>query len=104
MPTRQGFAQTDRAGRYLTQMCKHMIAEGKQAEITDENHGVAYFGWGTCHMHAEPSGLTLHLDVSDPIRLRMAQRVLASHLERFGRREGLTVSWNHRLHATSLGE
>jgi hypothetical protein len=98
MPSATGFAETSRAPRYLAQMCKHMSAEGMSVQTTGDDHGAADFGWGTCTFHAGPEALTLHIQARDLSMLERAQHVLAAHLERFGRRDGLAITWNHPTH------
>lgn len=98
--TSEALVETTRAPRYLTQLCKHFAHEaqtrpGRVRLHYDDEHGFADFGWvGTCAMHAQPEGLQLHAAAGDPIRLRLVQHLMASHLERFGRRDRLTVQWS----------
>lgn len=44
-------------------------------------------------MQAQPEGLQLRAAAGDLIRLRLIQRLIASHLELFGRRDGIHVHW-----------
>ena len=95
----EALVETARATRYLTQLCKHFAHEADAHFIRvrveyDDHHGSADFGWvGTCTMQAQPEGLQLRAAAGDPIRLRVIQYILADHLERFGRRDGLHVHW-----------
>lgn len=92
--------ETPRAPRYLAQLCKHFAHEaearpGRVCVEYDDENGFADFGWvGICTMHAQPQGLQLRAAANDPIRLQLVQRVMASHLERFGRRDRLLVRWS----------
>jgi len=70
-----------------------MTAEGMHVETTDDHYGHADFGWGSCTFHAQPEGLALHLQARDAVMLERAQQALSSHLEQFGRRDNLTVTW-----------
>lgn len=96
----EALVETPRAPRYLIQLCKHFAheAEARPGRVRieyDEEHGFADFGWvGSCTMHARPEGLQLRAAAADPIRLLLVERVMASHLERFGRRDGLLVRWS----------
>ncbi|GAA4077675.1 DUF2218 domain-containing protein [Nonomuraea soli] len=87
--------ETERAARYLVQLCKH-FAHKVPAEWTDEE-GTARFDWGTCVMRA--SGGALHLEVSAPDEesLGRVRYVVTDHLERFGTRDSLVVTWSPRM-------
>ncbi|MQA13009.1 MAG: DUF2218 domain-containing protein [Pseudonocardiaceae bacterium] len=93
MPTSEGITDTHRAPRYLAQLCKHMTNRGFQVETTDDNYGFADFGFGTCVLHADPQQLVMNLATQDPVTLERAQRALTRDIERFGRRDGLTITW-----------
>lgn len=96
----EALVKTPRATRYLTQLCQHFAheAEARPGRVRveyDDHKGYADFGWvGTCSMQAQPEGLQLRAAAGDAIRLWLLQRVLASHLERFGRRDELHVHWH----------
>ncbi len=95
----EALVETPRAPRYLKQLCKHFAHEADEHLIHvrveyDDHHRSAYFRWvGTCTMQAQPEGLQLRAAAGDPIRLRVIQRLITSHLELFGRRDGLHVHW-----------
>jgi len=44
-------------------------------------------------MHAAPGRLTLHAEAADETNLQRIQDMLTTRLEKFGRREHLTVNW-----------
>jgi uncharacterized protein len=92
--TSDGITQTPRAPRYLSQMCKHMGALGIQVHATDDTYGLAEFGLGSCELRAEPEHLVLTLKTRNPWVLKRVQDVLTADIERFGRRERLTVHWS----------
>lgn len=94
MISSMGFTETNRAGRYLSQLCKHLSARGMRVETSGDTYGVAEFGFGTCTLHAETQGLVMNLHVNHPEALRRAQRALTRDIERSGRRDGLTVTWS----------
>ena len=52
------------------------------------------FGWGGCGMTVEAGVLVLTATAADRRGLRLVQRVVGKHLERFGKRERLRVSWS----------
>jgi hypothetical protein len=91
--------ETERSSRYLVQLCQHVskVAQGHspmraRVEWSDDR-GVIDFGAGRCTLRAEPSGLTLRVEASDAESLRMVEQRIADRLERFGKRDRLTVSW-----------
>jgi hypothetical protein len=96
MPTSEAFVDTSQAPRYLAQLCNHFARETRpvHTESDGDEHGFADFGWGTCNMRARPQGLLLQAEASDTEHLAWVQRVVGGHLERFGRRDGLTVRWS----------
>ena len=51
------------------------------------------FGWGTCTMQATPGTLTLRAEAADEESLMRVQGIIARDIERFGKRNQLTVSW-----------
>nr|WP_246382521.1 DUF2218 domain-containing protein [Prauserella isguenensis] len=93
MPTATGLTETSRARRYLSQLCKHLSNRGMHVETSGDTYGFADFGFGTCTLHAHPHGLVIELDVSEPRALKRAQQALTRDIERFGRRDALTVTW-----------
>ncbi len=78
-------------GRYAKQLASHF---GRRCQIREEADGVRIvFADGECLVR--PREDTLDLQVSAPSRPeadRLAQ-VVGSHLERFGQRNELQVSW-----------
>lgn len=82
---------TERAGRYLAQLCSH-FAHKVQADW-DDRRGFADFGWGTCTLIATPEALLLHAEADDEAGLGRVQHVVSDHAERFGSRDGLAVVW-----------
>jgi hypothetical protein len=58
-----------------------------------DDRGVASFGWGQCTLRADPGALTLRAEAPDEENLQRVEDLVADHLERFGRRGHLTVTW-----------
>jgi hypothetical protein len=92
--------ETERSSRYLVQLCRHVnrIAQANpqmQAHVDwSDDHGVISFGWGgRCTLRADPGILTLRAEAPDQESLRLVQHRVTDRLERFGRRDQLTVSW-----------
>ena len=83
---------TDKPVAYMRQLCKHF---GHKVDASfGEDSGHIQFEFGRCELHA--SGATLRLEVSaaDQENHERMERVIGSHLERFGRRDELSVAWN----------
>ena len=112
MPASQARVRTDRAGRYLAQLCNHggqmsrlalhrprSHGDGgrppavRYAEASDTD-GVIDFGGGRCTLHATYDALTLTAEADDLENLRRIQEGIARRLERIGRRDRLAVTWS----------
>lgn len=95
--------ETDRAARYLVQLCRHLDELARvhpemrvHAEWSDDR-GVISFGWGSCTLRAEPGVLTLRAEAPDEENLHRLEHGIANRLEQVGRRDQLTVAWTqHR--------
>jgi hypothetical protein len=71
-------------------------ADGPPVPVRTERsgaEGLVDFGWGRCLLRAGPGGLALRAEAEDPERLRQVQDGIARRLERIGRRDALTVTW-----------
>ena len=102
---------TEDPGRYLTQLCHHAQqvhrlrhqprdhgGDGQpppkvQQVECSETSGMISFGWGQCTMRATPGTLTLRAEAGDRESLQRVQDIIARDIERFGKRNQLTVSW-----------
>lgn len=99
---------TDRAARYLKQLCEHSDqmsaltlrhghAEGASPGVRHTEwsgtEGVIDFGRGRCTVRAGGEELTLHAEAEDQRTLRRLQDAMKGRLERIGRRDALTVTW-----------
>lgn len=91
--------ETERSSRYLIQLCRH-VSHAAQASPQMQAHvecsddrGVISFGWGRCTLRADPGILTLRAEAADEENLRRIEQRVADRLERFGRRDRLTVTW-----------
>ena len=114
MPTIEGHVATDRASRYLQQVCSHASlmrhshgdaeaeatsggTNGAISDTTDHTAGPTTGritrGTARCDLTADPAGLTLVVTSDDEAQLRALQEAVTRTLERAGRREGLTVLW-----------
>ena len=78
---------------YMRQLCKHF---GHKTETGyDDTTGFIELGAGRCDLDAGAADLlVLTARAQDAEKLETVQRVIGSHLERFGRRDELSVSWD----------
>lgn len=121
MPASQAHVRTDRAGRYLAQLCNHGSKLGRLALHQPRGHGdgagppaargehcdtdgVIDFGWGRCTLHATDQALVLTAEADDQQNLRRIQDGVARRLERMGRRDRLTVTWQRTPPDAASGE
>lgn len=82
---------TPKAERYAKQLCGH--ASWKARHVSPD--GVIEFpdGMGTCRVTAEPAHLVLAVEATSQASLDRIQDIVAANIERFARRDGLTVAW-----------
>jgi hypothetical protein len=90
---------TDRASRYLGQVCQHLDAIAQahpqmpvRVEWTEAT-GVITLGGARCTLQADADALTLRAEAPDEQSLAEIERRLAERLEQIGRRDQLTVTW-----------
>ena len=108
MPTAEAWIRTDRAARYLAQLCGHASQLGRDDHSQghgddraprpvrvdrDDTDGVMVFDRGRCTLRATDRELVLAAEAEDGETLRLIQDALAARLELIGRRDGLTVTW-----------
>jgi hypothetical protein len=117
MPTAQARVETERASRYLAQLCQHVtsinaneptVLRHRRRHGPDhaappagapprakwtETHGTISFPGGTVTLQATPNALIVRADASSEADLRRAQELIGGHLAGFGRRDQLTVAW-----------
>lgn len=117
MPAAEARIGTERASRYLAQLCQHVTSinasgpaifghrrrhgpEGAaqhagtppRAEWT-ETHGTISFPGATITLRATADALILRASAESQQDLQRAQELVGGHLARFGRRDQLTVAW-----------
>ena len=108
MPTAEARIPTGQPSRYLIQLCRHAssinhktLRHAGRALVRPEiqqagwsgTHGTLTLGWGRCTMQAGPGTLTVRAEATDNESLQQIQDLISRNLERFGRREHLTVNW-----------
>jgi len=123
MLTAEARVETDRPGRYLTQLCQHLSNRGRhlgtgkgrllrhrpgghqgdnprpvtaeQVQVEwSQTEGTVTFPGGHCIMRADSDALLLRAEAADGAALEFIENLIGSHLGRFSRREPLTVTWH----------
>jgi uncharacterized protein len=83
---------TDKPVPYMRQLCKHF---GHKVDASfDDDSGYIQFEFGRCELHAADGALQLTVTAADEAGGERMRNVIGSHLERFGRRDELSVTWN----------
>lgn len=110
MPTAEARIRTDRAGRYLTQLCRHISEIGTSAHRPQQHAngttppiarhvdysdtaGVIDFGWARCQLEATDDALILRARADRPDDLQRLQEAITHRLEQVGHRDRLEVAW-----------
>ncbi len=91
---------TDTPARYARQLIAHLGR--KLAFTSDGATSTTTIGDATARITVGDGVLTLHATGHDEPSLTRAQDVLGRHLERFGQRRQLTVTW-HRTTDSGAG-
>jgi uncharacterized protein len=82
---------TPAAERYAKQLASHL---GRRAEVHEEPGGVRLvLGGGDCLLVATDNSLELTAEAGTEAELGRVTDVVGSHLERFGQRTELAVTW-----------
>ncbi|HLH65166.1 MAG TPA: DUF2218 domain-containing protein [Solirubrobacteraceae bacterium] len=83
---------TERPAAYMRQLCRHF---GHRVPASfDDDSGEVSFEAGRLDLSAHDGFLRLKVSAADEDSLRRLRDVVGSHLERFGRRDGLAVEWS----------
>jgi uncharacterized protein len=83
---------TDRGERYRKQLASHF---GNKVEVAEEpDRAVLKWGFGgATTLTVEPDALVMRADADDEQTLDRVKDVTGRHLERFGEKDGLVVTW-----------
>lgn len=111
MPTAEAHVPTDRASRYLVQLCRHLgqmssmrhrapIRHGgsqvppevQHVDYSDTN-GIVRFARGQWTLEATTDTLTLRVEADDEDTLHQLKNGMTARLEKIGRRDQLQVTW-----------
>ncbi|HEX2288677.1 MAG TPA: DUF2218 domain-containing protein [Pseudonocardiaceae bacterium] len=90
---------TDAPARYAKQLVSHLGR--KVAFATDGATSTATVGNTTLAITVGETALTLTVTGPDPDGVTRAEHALGNHLERFGARRGLTVTWTRTTTTTA---
>lgn len=92
MVTSTANVATDAGARYAKQLASHL---GRRVEVEELPGGGYRFAFGAGEGIAQPQAdrLVLRASAADADGLATIEDVLGRHLERFGQRNGLTVTW-----------
>jgi len=95
MPERTASATVPTATpeRYAKQLASHL---GRRCEIREETDGIRIVlaDTGDCLLTSRDGALDLSATAQGPEELDRVMHVVGSHLERFGQRNELQVSWH----------
>ncbi|KRB13835.1 2,4-dihydroxyhept-2-ene-1,7-dioic acid aldolase [Mesorhizobium sp. Root695] len=91
MPTSRADVTTERASRYLQQLCKHWAH--KFAVEFDPTHGTIDLSMGRIVLDAYASALHVVVRTDEGGSLQRLESVVADHIKRFAFREELTFEW-----------
>ena len=83
---------SERAGRYLAQLCKHFAH--KISVEWDATVGRADFAFGVCDMAVEGDRLRLTCSAASEEALAKVKYIVEDHIVRFAWREDLKVVWS----------
>lgn len=96
MYTVQSFVSTDRASKYLQQLCKHW---SHRLDVNfDAHRGSVRFDrvvrdQCVAAFNATDEGLEINLSAGTHAALGMVTKAIEDHLRRFAFREQLTIAW-----------
>jgi catechol 2,3-dioxygenase len=82
---------TEKPSPYLLQLAKHF--RHKREVTFDEHHATIAFAFGHAELTTRDGELVIDAYAQTPADLERLQLVVGSHLERFARRDELTVTW-----------
>jgi uncharacterized protein len=89
--TSRAVVPTAKPSPYLLQLAKHF--RHKLDVRFDAQEALIVFEGGHAGLRVEPGALSLAAVAPTPDGMRRVEEVIGSHLERFGRRDGLRVTW-----------
>lgn len=111
MPTYEARITTDRAQRYLEQLCSHLGQMQHLRHLPASGHGgagvprvvqverapgsaVIRFADGAWMLEAGPDALMLRVEADDAAALERLTTAISTRIAKIGRRDGLRVAWH----------
>jgi hypothetical protein len=91
--TRTGWMPTDRPERYTKQLAGHWAPKTRQTE-SEGTTVLTFEGGSVVALRPEDGGLRVEVAVPEGEDLDRFADVVAEHLQRFGQREELQVTWS----------
>lgn len=116
MPAFEAQVSTDRAERYLQQLCGHLgrmqhmrhgplgghgnrsdhgrsgMPRVEHVEQTEDRAAIR-FAEGTCTLAVDASALRLRVEADDSAALARLKDAVTMRIEKIGRRDGLSITW-----------
>ena len=94
MLTSHAAVATPTPARYAKQLLSHL---GRKVEFTPDGDGswTSHIGGARAGITIGEDQLTLRAEAPDEAGLARVEHALGSHLERFGHRDHLVVTWHH---------
>lgn len=113
MLTAEARVETERASRYLDQLCRHAQQMGQRPHYRPRAHGggathrppemhdvewsktrgTVRLSLGQWALRATPEALVVRIEAANEDDLQRMQDLIAARLEKIGRRDHLSVSW-----------
>ncbi|WP_158045344.1 DUF2218 domain-containing protein [Skermanella pratensis] len=92
MFTSTSHVATDKAERFMTQLCKHFAH--KIPATLENGSGRIQFEAGICLLEPGPEFLTLRVEAGSEDQRNTVEDVVKRHLERFMWKEPAEITWN----------
>ena len=122
MLTAEARVETERASRYLDQLCRHAQQMGRHPHYRPRAHGdgdthrppeVHHVAWsdtggtvrlslGQWTLRATPDALVLHVEAANEEDLRRMRDLIAARVEEIARRDHLAVAWRQPEELSAL--
>lgn len=83
--------ETVRASKYLKWLCGHFRI--KVPAEYDDWRGSVQFPFGACEMQVQEDALFIRVTAADDESFARVKYVVSDHLERFGRKDAIRVTW-----------
>jgi hypothetical protein len=96
MPVMEGYAETERAARFVERLGAHFGHQPGGMKVVSKAPGelVVDLGGATWTLRAEQTRLELRVEADDPGVLRQFSARVTERIEKLGRRDNLQVHWN----------